>query len=166
MTSIPPNPIQEPNYDQLYAELANYKVTLNPNPTPDLLLQQIAIVQSYRARVSQMLVEAILNRRKFKNQWLIYWDNAIPQRAEKSAEQREAAVRNEYRPFYEMFKRAEDYYTVVTQIYRDLVDTNNNLARQAHILEQEMRMTSPIDYSQTTKKAELSWDQLLEGPRE
>lgn len=152
--------IVEPNYDELYKELASFKIKLHAVPTPKILLEQLSTVQAYRSRVSQMLIDAIIIRRMFKNQWLVYWDNALPLRTEKSAEQREAAVRNENRAYFEMFKRAEDYCEIVSQVYKDLIDTNNNLARQSHILEQELKLNMNRDLETEVPMGKSSWENL------
>lgn len=127
----------QPNYDQLIEEMGSYAIQIEAEPTFASLANKLAEVQGYRNRVNRMYIDSINYRRKYKRLWEIVRDHQLPVRKERSKELREAVVMNDSREFYDAYKAADDYFSIVRAAYDNLAAANENISRQITAMQAE-----------------------------
>jgi hypothetical protein len=157
------NNLKEPDYEKLMIEITGL-ISIGVSPTPSFsgIAEQVAEVQAAKSRICAILLKALSNLRGYEKLWNDVRDVELVMRQEKSAEQRESAVRAKYSIFWNAYQNAEVHKDQAQAAYQELIGISRDLETQLRAMTEEARLEGrtvqgPIPRSGSTN---ATWENL------
>lgn len=149
--------LPQPDFEAGYTELETYVLKIPTMPTPESLSECLAIVQSYKDRVTHMLIVANNTSSTCKRVYQRAYETYYLQ-VSGTVAQREFTARNQYGDQYALANKAEDYATACKNILDNLKSTQEIISRQITIMQLEVELGSISRGTTNTKNGEVPWE--------
>lgn len=124
-----------------YQELEKYNVRISTDPSPQELIEKLGIVQQMKDRVTEMLIVATNILGFAQRAYEHAFESQLLQRQEKTQKDREIACKNLFRPQYNLYCKAEEYYENCKLIMTNLRSKQETLSRQITVLQLQQEIS-------------------------
>ena len=148
------NQLEPFDFQAGYSELEKYNIKISADPSPQELIEKLGKVQQMKDRVTEMMIVAnnILGftERAFENAF----DSQLLQRQEKTQKDREIACKNLYRPQYNLYCKAKEYFENCKLVMTNLRSKQETLSRQITVLQLQQEIAGgnfPMPIKSATK---------------